>query len=177
MNIREAQPHETEDVLRIEREAFGGDEEANLVNALLNDPTAEPSLSLLAFEDEYPVGHILFTKARLDPESMLTVYLLAPLAVVPGVQGRGIGGALIDHGLRVLAESGVDIVFVLGHPGYYPRHGFVPAGEHGFSAPYPIPEKDAGAWMYQILNPDGIAQYRGTVRCAESLNKPEYWRE
>ena len=177
MEIREAMPRETADVLRVEREAFGNDKEASLVDDLLHDPTAEPVLSLLAFISNRAVGHILFTKARLEPESSLNASLLAPLAVVPGAQGKGVGGALIRHGLSVLTESGVDIVFVLGHPGYYPRHGFIPAGEHGFSAPYPISEKDAGAWMYQILNPDGIGQYNGTVLCADQLNKPEYWRE
>ncbi len=177
MYVREAQPHETDDVLRVEREAFGSEEEAELVMNLLNDPSAEPILSLLAFENDTAVGHILFSSASLDPVFPLTVSLLAPLAVVPDFQGQGIGGMLIRQGLHKLTESGVDIVFVLGHPQYYPRHGFVPAGEHGFSAPYPIPDKDAGAWMYRILNPRGIEPFNGTVRCADSLNKPEYWVE
>ena len=43
------------------------------------------------------------------------------------------------EGLKQLAESGVDLVFVLGHPGYYPKFGFRPAGALGFEAPYPIP--------------------------------------
>ena len=34
----------------------------------------------------------------------------------------------------------VELVFVLGHPEYYPRYGFTPAGEQGFEAPNSIPE-------------------------------------
>ena len=48
-----------------------------------------------------------------------------------------------------MAESGVELVFVLGHPDYYPRHGFKPAGALGFEAPYPIPDKNVNAWMVQ----------------------------
>lgn len=177
MHIREAKRTELEDVLAVERDAFGSDEEAELVNDLLRDPSAEPLLSLLAFENDKAVGHILFTKARLEPESSQSISLLAPLAVVPDSQGKGIGGKLIRHGLKLLSESGTDIVFVLGHPGYYPRHGFIPVGKHGYNAPYPIPEKDSDAWMFQSLNPKGLENYNGKVICAEKMNKPEYWRE
>ena len=70
--------------------------------------------------------------------------ILAPLAVVPDAQGQGIGGALIEHGLSLLQRSGVGLVFVLGHPGYYPRHGFEPAGRLGFDAPFPILDGERG---------------------------------
>jgi putative acetyltransferase len=177
MHIREAKKTELKDVLAVESAAFDSVEEAELVNDLLHDPSAEPVLNLLAFENDRAVGHILFTRARLEPESSESVALLAPLAVVPDSQGKGIGGQLIRHGLKCLSESGVDIVFVLGHPGYYPRHGFTPAGKHGYNAPYPIPEKDSDAWMFQRLNQTETGNYTGTVTVAEKLRKPEYWRE
>ena len=182
MYIRESAEADLNEVLRIEREAFGYDKEAELVRELLTDPTAKPNLSLLAFEgdnnENKPIGHILFTAARLEEtEDEAAVALLAPLAVVPDSQNRGVGGALIRHGLKQLTQSGVDLVFVLGHPDYYPRHGFRPAGERGFTAPYPIPEQHAGAWMVQELRPGIIGKVSGLVRCAEMLDKPEHWRE
>ncbi|MFC1490168.1 GNAT family N-acetyltransferase [Candidatus Latescibacterota bacterium] len=177
MQIRKATKSDFEDVYSIECEAFGKDKEAELVKDLLNDPSAEPLLSLLAFENDKAVGHILFTRARLEPEASLSMSLLAPLAIIPEMQGKGVGGKLIRHGLKVLAESGVDIVFVLGHPGYYPRHGFIPVGERGFSAPYPIPQKYWDAWMFQELNPEKTEKYSGKVIVADKLNKPEHWRE
>jgi putative acetyltransferase len=73
--------------------------------------------------------------------------------------------------------KGVELVFVLGHPGYYPRHGFTPAGVLGFHAPYPIPEKNADAWMVQELHPGVIGRARGKILCADAINRPEYWRE
>ena len=76
-----------------------------------------------------------------------------------------------------MSETGVELVFVLGHPEYYPRHGFKPAGVHGFEAPYPIPDKHANAWMVQELHPGVIGNVNGKVICADMLNQPEHWRE
>jgi putative acetyltransferase len=178
VRIEEASDSELRDVLSVERMAFGQDDEAELVRALLSDPSAQPLLSLLAREGERPVGHILFTSGRLSGAQYSgPVSILAPLAVVPDAQGEGIGGALIERGLQLLSEAGVSLVFVLGHPGYYPRHGFEPAGRLGLAAPFPIPDKDADAWMVQALSPDVIGVAHGTVTCADALNKPEYWQE
>ena len=91
---------------------------------------------------------------------------------------RGASGtALIAEGLRILAQDGVDLVFVLGHPGYYPRHGFEPAGRLGLNAPYPIPEIHADAWMVQALRPGLLGTLQGKVVCAQALDSPEHWRE
>jgi putative acetyltransferase len=178
MTIREARASDLEDVLRVEREAFGGEDEARLVEDLLEDSSAQPAVSLLAFDEAgKAVGHILFTRATLEPTSPLCVAILAPLAVVPASQRQGIGGKLIACGLTALSKLGYDLVFVLGHPGYYPRHGFGPAVGQGFVPTYPIAEKDADAWMVQALRPGAIDEANGRVVCADTMNRPEYWRE
>ena len=178
LQIREAVETDLNDVLYIERLAFGSDKEAALVTDLLHDPSAKPVLSLLAFINERAVGHILFTAARLTgTEDTASIVILAPLAILPDTQKQGIGGKLIEQGLASLSRSGVDLVFVLGHPEYYPRYGFAPAGHLGFEAPYPIPDEHAGAWMVQALRPGVIGTVRGEVICANALNKPEHWRE
>ncbi len=178
MHIRETTASDLDNVISVQRDAFGGDEIANLTRDLLSDPSAAPMVSLLALDEDRAVGHILFTAARLAGEpSGISIEILAPLAVVPDAQNQGIGGKLIERGLQILSESAVDLVFVLGHPEYYPRHGFEPAGCLGFEAPYPIPEKDADAWMVQALRPGVIGSVRGEVVCAEALDRPEHWRE
>ncbi len=178
MHIREASDSDLNDVLYVERIAFGYDKEAELVRELLDDSSAKPLLSLLAFNDDRVVGHILFTSVRFEKEpNTPTMSILAPLAVVPDAQEQGVGGKLIKKGLQLLADFGVDLVFVLGHPEYYPRYGFKPAGHLGFEAPYPIPDENADAWMVQELRPDVIGSVRGKIVCADALNKPEHWRE
>lgn len=175
MLIREALDSDLEDVLTVEQAAFGSEEEACLVRNLLRDDTARPYLSLLAFAKDQAVGHILFTKVRLEPDAPISASILAPLAVIPEMQNQGIGTQLSQIGLEMLAKAGVDLVFVLGHPTYYPRFGFTPAGVLGFTAPHPIPEDHAPAWMVTELKPGIIEKAHGKVICADILNRPEYW--
>jgi len=181
LKIRKSTESDLNDVLDIETQAFGnekGPEIVGLVNGLLVDPTAMPLLSLLAVNDDQTIGHILFTKARITySKESISAVILAPLAVIPDTQCQGVGGQLIEEGLRLLSESGVELVFVLGHPDYYPRHGFKPAGALGFEAPYPIPDEHANAWMVQELRPGVIGSVSGKVICADVLNQPEHWRE
>ncbi len=177
MHIRETNHADLNDILFIEREAFNSNKEADLTKDILSDPTAKPILSLIAYIKNQPVGHILFSKASLSNYPNVAVSFLAPLAVVPKFQRQGIGGALVKKSLELLSKANVDLVFVLGHPDYYPRHGFTPAGELGFEAFCPIPKKDANAWMVQSLRPNVIGSVSGKVVCCDALNKPEYWRE
>jgi putative acetyltransferase len=176
--IRLAEPEDLAAVLRVERAAFGRAEEAELVAALLEDPTASPRVSLLAEVDGRPVGHVLFTGARVQGEGpVLAASLLAPLAVVPEAQRRGVGLALIRAGLAAVTALDAGLVFVLGHPGYYPRAGFRPAVPLGLRAPYVIDPAVADAWMVCETRPGLLGAVRGTVGCADALMNPGLWRE
>jgi predicted N-acetyltransferase YhbS len=161
--------------------AFGmaqGNEIAELVTDLLADPSAQPVLSLVATIGDNVVGHILFTNAPIrHAQRGVSAVILAPLSVHPDCQGQGIGGRLVRAGLKQLQEAGVELVFVLGHPGYYPKYGFSAAGTKGFDAPYPIPPENSAAWMVQELHPGVIGQVSGQVLCADALNDPRHWRE
>ncbi len=152
---------------------------ADLTRDLLNDATAEPILSLVAEIDHEYVGHILFTKCKMGGHSDgPAMYILAPLAVAPHHQKKGIGGALINEGLRILKDWEVELVFVLGHIDYYPRYGFInDALSFGFKAPFDIPEEVKDAWMIQSLNEGLLPEIRGVVQCCEAMNKEEHWRE
>lgn len=181
MIIREANADDLKGLLEINLIAFGeeeGPEVVQMVKDLVNDPTAQPLLSLVAEgEERRIVGHILFTKAAIEGSEGLNTSILAPLAILPGCQKQGIGGLLIREGLQILSERGTDLVFVLGHPEYYPRHGFITAGVKGFEAPYPIPFEVADAWMVQELKPGLVGQVRGRVTCARTMDRLEYWSE
>lgn len=177
-DIREAAQTDLPGILRIHERAFGQTEEAALVRAILSDPTAQPTLSLIAGTEGRPLGHILFSRARLgEAPPDLAAAILAPLAVVPKAQGKGIGGALIAAGVERLSAAGTALVFVLGHPRYYRRFGFEAAGRLGLDAPYPIPAEHAEAWMVRALQPGLIGTLRGTVACCDALMRPELWRE
>src|SRR5262245_28351522 len=105
--------------------AFGRASEAELVAALV---TAKKDIvSLVAVEGESVVGYVLFTLVTIETEGTRSPALgLAPLAVDPGHQRRGIGSQLVRDGLEACRRAGHGVVVVLGHPSYYPRFGFVP---------------------------------------------------
>ncbi len=177
MIIHEITDVDLNDILRVEQAAFKRDSEANLTRNLLADPTAKPLLSLLAYIKGQPVGHILFTKATIVNALNIKASILAPLAVIPKFQKQGIGGNLIKAGLALQAQSGIEIVFVLGHPAYYPKFGFTPALKKGFEPTYPIPAKDENAWMVQELRPNIVGTVSGKVLGCDAMNRPENWRE
>jgi putative acetyltransferase len=175
--IRKTTIKDIEPILAIEKAAFQSDEEAGLVVDLLQDPSAEPILSLLLLELNEPVGHIIFSRAEFEPQLDLKAWILGPLAVIPTRQKSGIGSLLVEKGISILKDKGADWVFVLGHESYYPRFGFSPALPQGFEPPYPIPSEFTNAWMARALTPTCIAPYQGKVIPADSFNHPRYWSE
>jgi putative acetyltransferase len=91
---------------------------------------------------------------------------LAPLAVLPSHQKRGIGTALVERGLSDARRLGHAIVIVLGHPEYYPRFGFAPAAAFGIRAPFDVrPE----AFMALALQEGALMDARG-----EAVYAPEF---
>lgn len=181
MVIRKSTEIDRAQIEKIHTIAFGeekGPEIADLVNGLFEDNTAMPLLSLVAVENGRLIGHILFTKAVLNgTDKPISIQLLAPLAVLPDAHCKGVGSKLIKEGLNQLKDAGVELVFVLGHPDYYPRCGFTTAGLLGFEAPYPIPDEHAGAWMVQALKEGIVGNVKGKVQCSKVLNQPQHWRE
>jgi len=174
VKIRKTSDDDRGNILNIHQLAFNENIEAELVDALLTDPSAQPCLSLIALEGDEPIGHILFTKVKVLGYEDVQARILAPLSVIPPYQNHGVGGKLIMEGIKRLKEKGTEIIFVLGYPTYYTRFGFTPAGKQGFEAPYPIPEKNVDAWMLIKLKPIKIT---GKIKCAKTLDKPEYWKE
>jgi putative acetyltransferase len=105
------------------RQAFGGEDEGRLVDALREG--GYQRVSLVAEVGGDVVGVIVFSELAIVTESASIPGLaLAPLAVLPSHQRRGVGSMLAIEGLRVCRESGHAIVIVVGHPNYYPRFGF-----------------------------------------------------
>lgn len=161
------------------RAAFAADgaEEAASVSglavALLGDASAQPCISLLAERDGVVVGSVLFTAVRIDGGTRPQAAILCPLAVVPGAQRSGVGEALIEEGVRRLRAAGAALVFVLGDPRYYGRHGFGPAIPHGLPPGHEIAMPEA--WQVRELEAGALARAEGVVRCAEPLEDPAHW--
>jgi putative acetyltransferase len=123
MRIRPEAGGDHEAVRRVNRTAFGRDDEGRLVDELRAGGHAP--FSLVAEVDGEVVGHIMFSDLRIRTSGgVIGALALAPVAVAPERQRRGIGSSLVRKGLRLCGEGGHRIVVVLGHPEYYPRFGF-----------------------------------------------------
>jgi putative acetyltransferase len=147
-------------ILSVHRAAFETGAEATLVERLLAEGDAV--VSLVAIENAVVVGHVLLSRVVVRSEAGEAPALsLAPVAVRPEAQRRGIGSRLVEESLAAAHAAGWGVVFVLGHPDYYPRFGFVPASGFGIRASWPdIPDE---AWMVAELEPGALTGLRGTV--------------
>ena len=138
--------------------------EASLVDELRAAGDLVPELCLVAEEGGHVLGHIAYSRARL--ESGHEVLALAPMAVLPQRQRGGIGSALVRESLARAAATDFPLVVVLGHPGYYPRFGFEPGAAYGILDPYGVPPE---AWMVHPL-PAYLPDARGLVTYAEAFS-------
>ena len=90
ITIARERPRDGEWVRRLHEEAFGRRAEANLVDALRS--AGKAVVSLVVVEKGEIVGHVVFSKVTIgDGRSRSLGLALAPVAVLPSHQGRGIG--------------------------------------------------------------------------------------
>jgi putative acetyltransferase len=150
-------------VREVNLQAFNGDSEAQLVDRLRSDGAVVTSL--VALEGGEIVGHILFSNLSIEAEPpVLDAVSLAPMAVVPKCQHRGIGSALVQKGLELCRQSGKTIVVVLGHPDYYPRFGFSAELAKRLHGPY-----SGNAWMAVELVSGALDGVEGIVRYPDAF--------
>lgn len=167
LNIRAETPEDYAAVREVNEEAFGGRGEADLVDALRKN--ARPYLSLVAELERRIVGHIFFSPVKIEAETDApAAFGLAPMAVLPEFQKRGIGLKLVRTGLEECRRLGHQVVVVLGHPGYYPRFGFVPARQKGLRCEYPVPDE---AFMVLELKEGALSGRAGLVRYNPEFGK------
>jgi putative acetyltransferase len=157
--IRSETVADHEAIRRVNQLAFGQDEEAGIVAALRDGGYAQ--VSLVAEVNGVVVGHILFSDLPiLTDGGTISALSLAPMAVLPEYQRRGLGSALVVQGLEACRAAGHRIVIVLGHPQFYPRFGF----SAKLAEPLASPFGGRAAWMARELVPGALDGIAGWVR-------------
>ena len=165
MLIRAENENDRAPVYSVNVSAFETPTEAILVNALRKQ--AQPVVSLVDEENGEVVGHIMFSPVSLSGFASLSALGLAPMAVAPEYQRKGIGSALVRAGLEQCKLLGFAAVVVLGHPDYYPRFGFLPSSRFGIDSEYDVPED---VFMAMELQPGALSGKTGRVKYHDAFN-------
>ena len=160
MIVRPETPSDYEAIDELLRSAFGGAEESQLVRLVRASDNYVSDLALVAEENGQVVGHIMFSYVTLKDDEEFRVLALAPMAVTPERQRRGIGGALVEAGLELADDRGEPLVILVGHPTYYPRFGFESARRYGIEPP----SADVPDAAFMVRRLSGYSErYRGRV--------------
>jgi predicted N-acetyltransferase YhbS len=138
--VRPTVPDDHDAVLALVFDAFSdgtrdGHEEVEIVAETWAHGAVPDGFDLVAvedreIEDREIVGHVLGAWGDLDGRDVLGI---APLAVAPAHQGRGVGTALMTGLLGRAESAGLPLVVLLGAPAYYGRFGFEPSGPLGIT--------------------------------------------
>lgn len=145
ITVRPAVSEDRAAIRIVEARAFGRDDEADLVEALV--AAGDDVLELIAEQDGRIVGHVLFTRLKVRGAAQdISAVALAPLAVLPEFRKAGIGSALVEEAHRLLQGRGETLAVVLGDPAYYRRFGYSHARAAGFDSVFQCAELMALAW-------------------------------
>ena len=157
LTIRPPVAAEQDAILAVHRAAFGREDEARLVDQLA--AAGRNVFEWLAEQDGAIVAHTLFSPVRIEHGDDGRVLGLAPVAVTPAWQRRGVGTALLRAALSDLVATPWRAIVVLGDPAYYARFGFAPASKTGLHDTY----GGGDAFMALALRDGGLDGYRGRV--------------
>ena len=176
MLIRLAQETDWNPIQKVIETPFSDEENKVIGNfaAELSRETSSPLIkSLVAEVDNQVIGYVSYSPIFLDSDSGISVYILAPLAVSPEHQKRGVGSKLIKSGIDLLANDCVGVLLVYGDPDYYGRFGFTQEIGCSFVPPYPL-EYPFG-WTGMMLNETAVPDTPVKFECVSPLSKPELW--
>jgi putative acetyltransferase len=138
--------------------AFGKMDEAHIPRLLRQYyPCFDRQYSITAWDRNRMVGHALFSPARIRfMDETIVALAVAPVAVIPEYQKRGIGEMMMNYGHEMGCRDGFLLAFLCGHPEYYPRMKYIPCfgfakiiiesdklpGPSHMLTPYPVRESD-----------------------------------
>lgn len=156
--IRAETPDDHAAIARVNDAAFGGADESALIARLRDQGLV--AHSLVATRDDRVIGHILMSALPTIVDGRdIRALALAPVAVTPGDQRRGVGAALIRAAIAAARADNWQAIIVLGHPAYYPRFGFSAALAAKLQSPFSGP-----AFMALELQNGALAGSRGQVK-------------
>jgi len=176
LKIRLTQETDLDSVLKVIKTAFSDEENKVIMNLVqeLHQETTSPSIkSLVAEVDNQVIGYVSYSPIFLKSDSILSGYILAPLAVSPEHQKQGVGSNLIKSGIGMLTRDGAGALLVYGDPAYYGKFGFKEEIGHSFVPPYTL--QYPFGWTGMMLNDTPVPEQPIQFKCVAALSKPDLW--
>jgi putative acetyltransferase len=149
-----------------------GDLIGELVAALLADTPKDDIHTVAAEMDETLVAACILTRLLFKNDNRY-VFLLAPVAVIPEHQRKGIGLQLISYGLDVMRKSNVDVVMTYGDPSFYSKVGFDWVAEADAPPPYAL--QFPQGWQRVCLSGQPWSTLKGPSTCVGAFSNPALW--
>lgn len=168
-----------QEIVSLFETSFGaseGQDEGALIGTLVRNlmsETPKGDLYLFAAEKDDQIIAAVFMSRLVFAGDTRVVFMLAPVAVLPEHQGKGVGQTLIRHALDKMRDSGADIAVTYGDPGYYTRIGFQQVGTDIVPAPQAL--NYPHGWQAQCLSGGPLEALKGPSSCASAFNDPVYW--
>ena len=144
---------------------------SNLVRELISDTDGQDLFGFVAVDDSTLIGAIFFSRLTFGDE--LDAFMLSPVAVHSDHQGKGVGQALINHGLQTLKEHGVEVIVTYGDPAFYSKVGFSPLSEEVVKAPLKLSHPEG--WLGQSFTDQSIKPISSACKCVKAFDNPAYW--
>lgn len=176
MNIRKATRNDADAIRGVHLAAFP-EGERDLISEvaldMLSEEASPPVLPLVAEVDGTIIGHVTFSPVTSHDTKEHLGYILAPLAVIPDQQKRGIASQLIESGVRQLSEMGPGVLLVYGDPGFYSRFGFRADRGECYTPPYQL--EYAFGWQAMALGDYDFPSSAISICCVSALSNPVLW--
>jgi putative acetyltransferase len=179
MNFTSKYKDHADEITTVIQSAFTDSEgiaEGQLIGKLVQNMlsgTPEADIYVFSALDEgCIVGSIIFTRLNYSEDDR-SVFLLAPVAVATNQQRKGIGQRLIQHGLNILRDMGVDVALTYGDIKFYAKVGFSQIPEQVAKPPLSLNYPEG--WLGKSLHEPNIKPLLGQSTCVDALNDPAYW--
>ena len=176
MKIRKATQNDVDVIRGVYLAAFPEGERdliSDVAVKMLFEEVSPPVLSLVAEVDDIIIGHVAFSPVTSQDTKECRGYILAPLAVSPSHQKRGIASQLIKNGVGRISELGSGILFVYGDPGFYSRFGFGADHAEYYTPPYQL--EYALGWQAMAMGDFDIPSSAISISCVPSLCNAALW--
>ena len=137
-SIRVEEPRDYEAVENLTRDSFWnvyrpGCSEHYVLHCYRSNPDFIPELSLVMEADGKIIGHVMYSKARieLDQDGTLDTWTFGPISIHPDCKRKGYGLALLNYSIEKARKMGIGFLCMEGNYEFYKHAGFDLASKLG----------------------------------------------